>query len=246
VLSAADIASYRRDGYIVVHGLLEHDEVEALRREATLLWRDADTDPDRPGVFWRRHETLGRVSDRLDPVYAISEPFAVLARDPRMTSLAADVLGARTTFFKDKLIMKPPGAFGYELHHDYAYWADLGATADEFVTLFVALDPSDAASGAVELFSGLHLRPLPPHPADPLDVDPAAVAGEQSVIPTLAAGDVLLFHPLIPHRSAVNRSDHSRRVYIVTYMHARHAGLIDASDPERRKAVYRSLSRDNV
>lgn len=46
-------------------------------------------------------------------------------------------------------ISEPGSAFGYDLHHDYAYWADLGATADEFTTLFVALDPSDAASGAV-------------------------------------------------------------------------------------------------
>jgi ectoine hydroxylase-related dioxygenase (phytanoyl-CoA dioxygenase family) len=245
VLSAAEIAAYRRDGYVVVPGVLAHGEVEALHREAERLWRDADTDPDRPGVFWRKHETLGRVADRLDPVRTISEGFAAVARDPRMTSLANDVLG-RGAFFKDKLIMKPPGAFGYGLHHDYAYWADLGATADEFTTLFVALDPSDAASGAVELFPGLHLRSLPPHPADPLDVDPGAVTGERSVIPTLAAGDVLLFHSLMPHRSAPNRSDRSRRVYIVTYMNARHAGRIDASDPERRRVVYRTLARESV
>jgi len=246
VLSAAEIENYRRDGYVVVRGVLARGEVEALHREAAHLWRDADEDPDRLGVFWRKHETRGRVADRLDPVSTISELFAAVARDPRLTSLAADVLGAAGTFFKDKLIMKPPGAFGYALHHDYAYWADLGPSADELTTLFLALDPSDATSGGIELFPGLHLRSLPPHPDDPLDVDPTAVAGERSVIPMLAAGDALLFHPLVPHRSAPNRSDRPRRVYIVTYMHGRHAGRIDASDPARRKVVYRSLSRENV
>lgn len=246
MLSADERAAYRRDGIVVARGVFSDREVEELHREAARLWRDAGADPDRPGVFWRKHETLGRVADRLDPVCTISEPYAAVARDARMTGLAADVLGARAAFFKDKLIMKPPGAFGYGLHHDYAYWADLGATADEFVTLFLALDPSDAASGAVELFPGLHLRALAPHPDDPLDIDPAAVAGERSVMPALTAGDVLLFHPLVPHRSAPNRSDRSRRVYIVTYMHQRHAGRIDASDSERRKVVYRALARENV
>jgi ectoine hydroxylase-related dioxygenase (phytanoyl-CoA dioxygenase family) len=246
MLLAAEIAAYRRDGYLVARNVLAGAEVEALHREAERLWRDAGTDPDRPGVHWRKHETLGRVADRLDPVSTISEPYAAVARDGRMTGLAADALGARSAFFKDKLIMKPPGAFGYELHNDYAYWADLGATADEFVTLFLALDPSDAASGAVELFPGLHRRTLAPHPDDPLDIDPAAVGGERSIIPTLAAGDVLLFHGLIPHRSAPNRSERSRRVYIVTYMHGRHAGRINAGDSEHRKLVYRALARDNV
>jgi ectoine hydroxylase-related dioxygenase (phytanoyl-CoA dioxygenase family) len=182
----------------------------------------------------------------LDPVRTISEPYAAVARDARMMGLAADVLGARAALFKDKLIMKPPGVFGYGLHHDYAYWADLGAAADEFATLFLALDPSDAVSGALELFPGLHHRTLAPHPDDPLDIDPAAVEGERSVMPTLAAGDVLMFHGLVPHRSAPNRSDHSRRVYILTYMHERHAGRIDGSDGERRKVVYRALARENV
>lgn len=246
MLSADELAAYRRDGFVVARGILSGAEVEALHREAARLWRDAGADPDRPGVFWRKHETLGRVADRLDPVRTISEPYAAIARDARMTGLAADVLGARAAFFKDKLIMKPPGVFGYGLHHDYAYWADLGATADEFVTLFVALDPSDAASGALELFPGLHRRTLAAHPDDPLDIDPSSVEGERSVMPTLAAGDVLLFHGLVPHRSAPNRSEHSRRVYIVTYMHERHAGRIDADDSERRKVVYRALARDNV
>lgn len=246
MLSADELAAYRRDGFVVARGVLSGAEVEALHREAARLWREAEGDPTRPGVHWRKHETLGRVADRLDPVRTISEPYAAVARDARLMGLAADALGARSALFKDKLIMKPPGVFGYGLHHDYAYWADLGVAADEFVTLFLALDPSDAASGALELFPGLHRRTLPPHPEDPLDLDAAAVAGERSVMPTLAAGDVLMFHGLVPHRSAPNRSEHSRRVYIVTYMHERHAGRIDADDAEHRKIVYRALARDNV
>jgi ectoine hydroxylase-related dioxygenase (phytanoyl-CoA dioxygenase family) len=163
-----------------------------------------------------------------------------------MTSLATAALGARSAFFKDKLITKPPGTYGYELHHDYAYWADLGVPPDEFVTLFLALDASDEATGGIELFPGLHGASLSPHPDDPLDLDPSVVDGIEPRVATLHAGDVLVFHSRTPHRSAPNRSDRPRRVYIVTYMHARHVGRVDPHDPERRQVVYRALARENV
>jgi ectoine hydroxylase-related dioxygenase (phytanoyl-CoA dioxygenase family) len=246
MLSADDIAAYRRDGFVVARGVLPRRAIDALREEESRLWREAGDSLDHPSVFWRKHETLGRVADRLDPVSALSEHFAAVATDRRMTTLAAELVGAPCIFFKDKLITKPPGAFGYALHHDFAYWSELGVSADEFATLFLAIDPCDSKNGAVELFPGLHRRTLKPDPRDHLDVDPTAVEGRESHTPTLDGGDVLAFHSRIPHRSAPNRSARSRRVYIVTYVHERHRGRVDADDPTRRKVVYRSLARENV
>ena len=246
MLSADDIVRYRDDGFVVARSVLPENEIEALCMEAARLWRDAATDLGREGVLWRNHETLGRVADRLDPVCTISKLFAGTAEDPRMTAIAQAVLGAPCTFFKDKLIAKPPGTHGYTLHHDYAYWADLGVPADEFVTLSLALDPSDALSGGVELFPGLHAETLPPSREDPFDLDPAFVEGKHSRVPDLSSGDVLVFHSRLPHRSAPNRSSRSRRVYTTTYMHARHASRVRPYDRERQKVVYRSLSREGV
>jgi len=246
MLSADELAAYRRDGFVVARAVLSAAEVAALHVDAERMWRQAEGDPTRPGVHWRNHETLGRVADRLDPVHTISQAFSAVAHDRRLMALASDAIGAPSAFFKDKLIMKPPGVFGYALHHDFAYWAGLGVPADEFVSLFVALDASDASNGALELFPGLHRRELPVHPDDPFDLESAAVAGEESCVPTLAAGDALVFHSLMPHRSAPNLSASPRRTYILTYMDARHAGRVDMSDPERRKIVYHALARDNV
>lgn len=246
MLSADEVAHYRRDGFVVARNVIGSAEVDALRVEWQRLWRDAEADLDRPGVFWRKHDRLGRIADRLDPVCTISAQFAAISDDPRMRALAAAALDAPGTLFKDKLITKPPGTFGYDLHTDYAYWTDLGVPAEEFVTLSLALDASDETNGGVEVFPGLHTRTLAPHPEDSLDLDPLAIEGAASRVPALDAGDVLLFDSRIPHRSAANRSDRARRVYIATYMHARHAGRVDVHDPERRKVIYRALARDGV
>ena len=246
MLSADELSAYRRDGFVVARAVLPRDEIEALRAEEERLWSEAARDLERDGVFWRKHETLGRVADRLDPVCTISKPFAAVSADARMRAIASCVLGASSAFFKDKLIKKPPGTHGYTLHFDYAYWTDLGVPPDEFVTLSLALDASGETNGGVELFSGLQAKTLPSSREDPLDLDPASVVGLKSRIPELAAGDVLVFHSRVPHRSAPNRSDRSRRVYIATYMRGRHAGRVHSDDAGRRKIVYRALARENV
>ena len=246
MLSADQMSAYRRDGFFVARDVLPRDEIEALRAEEERLWSEAAIDLGRAGVFWRRHETLGRVADRLDPVCTISKPFAAVAKDARMRAIASCVLGASSAFFKDKLITKPPGTHGYTLHFDYAYWTDLGVPSDEFVTLSLALDASDEANGGVELFAGLQAKALAPSREDPFDLDPASVVGMKSRVPELTPGDVLVFHSRVPHRSAPNRSDRSRRTYLATYMHARHAGRVHPPDAERRKIVYRALTRENV
>lgn len=246
MLSADEVAAYRRDGFVVARHVLKRDEIDRLCVEEARLWSEAAADLGREGVYWRKHETQGRVADRLDPVCTISKPFAAVADDSRMTAIANAVLGAPCTFFKDKLIAKPPGAHGYRLHYDYAYWTGLGVLAEELVTLFLALDASDEANGGVELFPGLHAKALAPSREDPLDLDPVSVADARSCVPELAVGDVLAFHSCMPHRSAPNRSGRSRRVYVAIYMHARHTGRVNPYDRERRKVVYRSLARENV
>lgn len=238
--------SYRRHGFVVVPRVLTAATVDALRVEEKRLWTEAAANLDRPDVHWRRHETLGRVADRIDPVTPISKPFADLAAAPRLAQIAAACAGTPTVLFKEKLISKPPGTAGYGLHHDFAYWEHLGVPPEAFLTIFVALDDSNETSGAVEIFPGLHTRSLPRHPDDPFDVDPAAVEGCRSCSPTLAAGDVLVFHSLLPHRSGSNRSPAPRRAFIVTYVDARYRNRAGPIDAERRKVVYRALARDNV
>jgi ectoine hydroxylase-related dioxygenase (phytanoyl-CoA dioxygenase family) len=218
-VTADALLAYRRTGFARVPGLLDQSDLAMLEREWSRLWSDLDR--AHPSIQLRGHQTEGSTADRIDPAYPLSADLQALCDDPRLTGLAEQALGRRAVLFKDKLITKSSGTHGYGLHQDWAYWTDFGAPADHLMTLQIAIDPCDAENGALEVWPaapGL----LPPPADEPLDLDPASLESSGGALLPLAAGDILLLHPLAPHRSAPNRSDRPRRAYFITYVSAEH------------------------
>ena len=143
------------NGWALVSGFLEVDEVAALRMEADRLCEDQALFQERGSV-----PNSATRSDRLDPVIDVSPPFAALAQDRRLLSLVSRALGGEAQLLKDKFIAKPPGAIGYATHQDAAYWPGLGFDFHRFLTAMVFLDDLTAEKGAIECASGHHLALL--------------------------------------------------------------------------------------
>jgi ectoine hydroxylase-related dioxygenase (phytanoyl-CoA dioxygenase family) len=99
--------------------------------------------------------------------------------------------------------------------------------AAAMTTVAVAIDDAPLESGPIEVYVGQHGRLLtrPGAVEDPGedDVDPRRRRAIE-----LDAGDALLLHPLIPHRSEPNRSDAPRRVLYLTYARASLGDLYDS------------------
>jgi ectoine hydroxylase-related dioxygenase (phytanoyl-CoA dioxygenase family) len=77
------------------------------------------------------------------------------AYDRRLFDILRALYDDEAHLFKDKLIFKPPGATGYALHQDYIGWREF---PESFITLIVAIDETNAANGATEVFPGYHKR----------------------------------------------------------------------------------------
>jgi ectoine hydroxylase-related dioxygenase (phytanoyl-CoA dioxygenase family) len=225
--------AYAERGFVRVAGALDSNDIAMLRREWSRLWNE--TSSDHPSVQWRGHVEQGSIADRLDPAFPLSNELYALCRDPRLVELAETALGRPATFFKDKLITKSRGTHGYGLHQDWPYWKRFGAPPDEMVTLQIAIDPSDSVNGALEVWPKA-LGVLPVAPDDPLDVDPAALGDTPGTVITMNAGDVLLLHPLVPHRSGINRSEAPRRSYFITYVSAEYEGAARLRETELKAA----------
>lgn len=137
------------------------------------------------------------------------------------------LMGARHVhLFYDQIFAKEPGTpRRTPWHQDATYWP---VTGDMLGTVYLALDPIDAANGAVEYVVGSHRwatdyapapfregasdarryvkSPLPPLP------DIEAQRGTLDIRQfTLAPGDAVIFHARLVHGAPGNLSAHRRR-----------------------------------
>jgi ectoine hydroxylase-related dioxygenase (phytanoyl-CoA dioxygenase family) len=216
-LSEAQLQDYERDGFLIVRGVFSPAEIAAVAEEADrLLQLNGLIHSDNIRCRWQPHvETDACLFETFDPVIDLAPACAALARDERLLGLVAAVYGEPAYLFKDKLIWKPPGAKGCDLHQDYIAWPSFPKS---FITAAVAIDPCDADNGATELFAGCHHRGCLSPPDGMYHVMPdEAVAGHRVVNLDLMPGDVALFGCFVPHRAAPNRSARWRRLLYLSY-----------------------------
>jgi len=216
-LNEADRLRYERDGYVVVRGLFSVAEMALVALEAERLLERRDLiHTDNMRCRWQPHvETKECLFETFDPVIDIGPVCAQLAHDPRLLELLAALYGEPACLFKDKLIFKPPGAKGYDLHQDYIAWPTFPRT---FVTVLVPIDPAGRDNGCTEVFPGYHRQGyLSPEDGMYHALPPETVDEAHGIALELNPGDVAVFGCYTPHRSAPNNSARWRRQLYLSY-----------------------------
>jgi len=216
-LSPDQLERYHSDGFLIIRNVLSPSEIAELDKEAERLMGRTDLiDTDNIRCRWQNHFETGECRfDCFDPVLDLSPLCGKIARDERIIDLVSQLFGERACLFKDKLIFKPPGAKGYDMHQDYISWESFPAT---FLTVIVAIDPADTSSGATEVFPGYHQRgSLSPKDGMYHTLAADAVDLAKGVTLDLQPGDLGIFSGYTPHRSGPNRSQQSRRLLYLSY-----------------------------
>jgi ectoine hydroxylase-related dioxygenase (phytanoyl-CoA dioxygenase family) len=122
-------------------------------------------------------------------------------------------------------------------HQDRWSWLD----RDPLLTAYTAIDAATIATGCVELMPGTQGHVI--NPSDPsaylTDEQAAEHCPDDAALPLeLEAGEVVLLHNWLAHRSGVNRTGAPRRAFSVCYMDAR------TNDPlERHPIVFDDAGR---
>ncbi len=217
MLSAEDLAFYRDEGYLIVREVFSADamrrladDVERVRREhADLI--DANNMRVR---FKPHHESNEPLFEVFDPISDLSPVAREIARDRRILDRLHDLYGEPAEVFKDKLIYKPAGAFGTNLHQDWIAWPGF---PESFLTVLVAIDPFTADSGATELFPRCHTQGYLSPKDGQHHYDELGDLPTEPVPLLLNPGDVAIFGCFAPHRAAPNRSALERRGYFISY-----------------------------
>ncbi|WP_181787402.1 phytanoyl-CoA dioxygenase family protein [Streptomyces phytophilus] len=194
LFSHQQIEHFRAFGYVVLHGLLTHEETGRLTAEVTAGLTDAygglgtDTDPyDEGGI---RGDYLPLAADRT--------PFSqsLIADDPRLFQGSAELCGRMT-------VPAVPSAVCFTTNS--GWHTDVGPDVPG-VTFLAHLEPRTAQTGALRVLSGSHDPAYARRLAAYRGLDPAnqGFSGwpmPETVLPT-RPGDVLAFDVHLLHRSA--------------------------------------------
>jgi hypothetical protein len=218
-LLAVDREAYVRDGFTVVRGLFGTAEIEHAAAEA-----DALLERCRPLMSvrnircrWQPNVSTGASCEfeTFDPIIDLSNACRLLACDPRLLGVLAELYGAPACLFKDKLIYKPPGLKGYGLHQDWIAWPGFPRS---FLTVLIPFDAADKYNGATEVFAGYHHGgSLSAEDGDYHELPVDTVDESRGVLLEMQPGDVAIFTGFTPHRSAPNRSLRWRRQLYLSY-----------------------------
>ncbi|MDH2443214.1 phytanoyl-CoA dioxygenase family protein [Amnibacterium sp. CER49] len=225
-----DVDRYKREGYLVVPGVLDSSQLAQMRAEARRVLQTCAEDPERYAIRieWEvdnvdesRRSQMQGVIRKLEPVSDLDQAFADLARDPAVTAAPEAIFGDSVELFEDKLNLKLPGGSPYPWHQDWSCcWR---ANTDELVTCFIYLDDADESNGCLQVVPGSHIgKPIHPfRQGSHFEVDPAYVPQDRVVPVPLKAGDMICFDSYLLHYSDYNRSDVPRMAIIYTYNPAR-------------------------
>src|SRR5262245_18674829 len=124
VLGPEQVQGFEHQGYCIARGLFGAGEMEEARAEANWLFQRRDLiASENIRCRWRPHvQTQECLFECCDPVIDIGPVCRRLAYEPRLLQALGCLYGEEPCLFKDKLIFKPPGAKGYDLHQDFIAW----------------------------------------------------------------------------------------------------------------------------
>lgn len=220
-LTSRQVASFDQQGYVKGVRVLDHGQVEQLRREFDAIStgavpldlfyeynRNESTDPSK-----QLFHCLGQ--------WRVSAGLHDVLWHPAVTVPASQLLEGAVRFWHDQLFYKPPRHGGVVAwHQDYSYWTRTKPIAH--LTCWIALDDSTVENGCVHYVPGSHRWGLLAKPRLAGDMDAILeVLSEQQreqftpVAVELGAGEASFHHPLMVHGSYENRTGGPRRGVVI-------------------------------
>lgn len=231
MLTQEQINAYHEDGYVIVRGLFDAEEIDLLHRTAV-----ADRQLDQQS-FGRADGQGGTVRLSLwnHPGNTI---YGMFARCNRTVDAMEQLLGGEVYHYHSKMILKDAKVGGaWAWHQDYGYWYENNVLYPLMSSMSIAVDPATRENGCMQLLKGSHHMGRITHAqtGDQAGADLERVAEAEKrlelVYCEMAPGDALFFHCNVLHRSAQNHSDNPRWSLICCYNAARNNPYREAHHP---------------
>ena len=245
-VSVQEYIDFRRNGFLVVRGLITPAEIDELRQHADDLIHGRieveHVDPPKPGATLKELETRILRIHMLHFELELQERYLL---HPRMLDVLEALIGPDVMAMQTMLFIKGPGALGQGWHQDSYY---IPTFPDSLCGAWIAIDPADTQNGCLWMAPGSQNEPIyPPSHGHGYGnrelgdiVEVANVGGQSSTDEdpenglkpigakymetpcVMQPGDVAFFGGHVLHRSLSNKSeDRMRRSLVCHYANAR-------------------------
>ncbi|MDP4262759.1 MAG: phytanoyl-CoA dioxygenase family protein [Bacteroidota bacterium] len=219
-LTAKQMVDYHMDGYVIINSFLSEKEIKKLYSIATgdsTLQKHAFDLNDQSGK--KTKLTLWYTPG--------DDAYGLLTKSSRMVESADKLMDGESAVchFHSKLMQKEPRVGGaWEWHQDYGYWyKNEFLFPDQMISIMVAITEANKENGCLQVIKGSHKMGRIEHGFAGEQVGASqhyvdlALKTMELVYVELKAGDALIFHPNLLHRSEANLSDKPRWSLISVY-----------------------------
>jgi len=247
-VSVGEYRTFRRDGYLVVRGLVSKEHVaEMLRHTEDLMYGRIElpgVEPPAP------NSTLLEMEKRILRIHMLHREVEIWERyllHPRVLDVVQALTGPDVLAMQTMMFIKGPGQGGQGFHQDTYY---IPTFPDSLLGAWIALDPADTENGCLRMATGSQAEPIYPPTSgygfgdwgladiptvsgvganSNIDDDPknelkpvAAKYADREVPAIMEPGDVAFFGGHILHRSFTNiTANRTRRSFVNHYCNAR-------------------------
>ncbi len=219
MLTPKQLAFYHENGYLLVEGLLPREEAAMYRQELHAL---ADRLRERQSIdatWGSAREAVAEAKDTMiyhcHDVQFYSAALTRLIVDPRLTDVAADIIGSpNVQLHHTKMFIKPPEKGSpFPMHQDVPYFPH---DRHSMIAAILFFDDAPVEKGCVRVVPGSHkLGHLEHNPEGGWHLPFAQYPIESAVPCPAKAGDVLFFSYLTIHGSGINTSNEARTTLLV-------------------------------
>ena len=238
VLTDEQVAQYRREGWLSVPALVDHEWLARLRA-VTEEFVDASRALTESTPLYDLEADHTAEEPRLRRLSAPTELHATyweLASQSVITDVVCDLIGPNVKFHHSKLNFKAPrGGEEVKWHQDIQFWPH---TNYDLLTVGVFLEDVVPGMGEVGFVPESHDGELYDLYDDRgvwvgalSDADVARAGVERAQYPTGPAGSITVHHCRTVHGSTVNSSDRPRPLLLMTFVAADAYPLTDLVKP---------------
>ena len=222
MLTAAQHAAYRHDGFIVVPNVFSAGEIAELRAVTEEFVRSSAKIAANDEIYDLEdtHSAADPRVRRIKTPHAHHDAYFRASRSPAVVAILKELWGS-VRYDTGKLNLKSAG-YGapIEWHQDWAFYPH---TNDDLAAVGIMLDDVDMQNGPMMVVPGSHKGPIHDHHGpngrfcgamepDHCDIDLS------TAIPCLGkAGSITVHHVRAVHGSATNFSGHPRRFLLFQY-----------------------------